>query len=113
MNSIQLDANNNIVIVNKRIGVVSDIDASAQNSRTRISMCLGEDPFAPDDGIDWFSAILGKMGGVDYIIDQIRSRIMDSPDGDIVGVGNITLDRTPGNISVTADIQTIYGGTTL
>lgn len=107
MQTLKIDADNQLVVEQGGLKVINGIDAAAQDSRTRVGLYKGEDPFDVEKGIDFDSDLLGKMGGADYIRDLIAARITAGED--IESVGNVTLERDGNALNVTAEVDTIYG----
>ena len=107
MTSLQIDDNNNLVIEGKTMTVVSGITACAQDVRTRIGLCRREDPYDIDRGIDYFGEILGKYGGLEYIRNVIRERIMDSDE--ILGVANLNITKDGDTTKIDTEIISTYG----
>jgi hypothetical protein len=107
MTSIQIDKHNNIVVEGKTITITTGINACAQDVRTRIGLCRGEDPYDTERGIDFFGTVLGKYGGIEYIRNLIRERIMDSDE--IVGVTNLEITKQDDTTQVDAEILSTYG----
>lgn len=111
MKTLQIDENNNLVMVQGRITVIDGIEACAQDTRTRVGICKGENPYNTEQGADYFNEILGKIGGEEYIRENIRSRILDNEE--IVKINNMKVSRDKTTTSVTAEISSIYGVFTL
>lgn len=111
MKTLQIDKNNNLVMVQGRITVIDGIEACAQDTRTRVGICKGENPYNTEQGADYFNEILGKIGGEEYIRENIRSRILDNEE--IVKINNMKVSRDKTTTSVTAEISSIYGVFTL
>lgn len=111
MQTLKLDPNNNLIVENGNLVVIDGIYAAAQNTRTRLGLCRGENPYDIQEGIDYFNELLGKLGGMDYIREEIRRRILDSPD--IVKINSLDIISSKGTITVTADITSVYGTFTL
>lgn len=111
MESLKIDADNNLVLTQGNLAIAAGIDACAQDTRTRIGFARGENPYDTAAGTDYFSTILGKMGGIDYIREQIRSRIMDN--NEITQINNLALTYEDGALNLAAKISTIYGNISL
>ncbi len=111
MQTLKIDDNNNLVIANGSLVVIDGIEACAQDTKTRIGIVRGEDPYDTEKGVDFYNKMLGKMGGEDYIRSEIQKRINDSDE--VLGITRMTMEHINNEINITADIATIYGGTTI
>lgn len=113
MQTLQIDQDNNLVITRDNLTVTDGINACAQDTKTRIGLIRGENPYDTSDGIAFYTDILGKMGGVDFVRSEIRNRIMMSDE--ITGITRLAVEenRETQTTNVAADITTIYGGITL
>lgn len=111
MTTLQMDDNNNLVVENKNLQTATGITACAQDTRTRVGIVQGENPYDTEQGIAYFDDILGKLGGVEYLRLAITDRILDNPE--IVGVSNLDISSSDNTTTVTADVETIYGVTQL
>ena len=109
MTTLEMDANNNLVVRNKTLYTTNGIIACAQDTRTRVGIVLGENPYNTAQGIPYFDDVLGKLGGLDYLRLAITDRILDSTE--VVGVTNLDITSNDGTTTVTADVETIYGVT--
>ena len=109
MTTLEMDSNNNLVVKNANLHTVTGIVACAQDTRTRVGIVQGENPYDTSQGIAYFDDVLGKLGGIEYIRLAITDRIMDS--SEIVGVSNLDITSNDGTTTVTADVETIYGVT--
>lgn len=107
MQTVQLDRNNNLVITNGSLTVIDGVDACAQDTATRVGLCAGENPMDTTEGIDYFNDILGKLGGLDYIREKIRKRILANDE--IVQIENLEISAKDGEVNVIAEISSIYG----
>lgn len=111
MQTLQIDDNNNLVLNQNSLRVISGIDACAQDTKTRVGICRGENPYDTTQGADYFNELLGKMGGVDYIREIIRMRILDNPE--ITGINSLDFKPAGDTATLTANITTIYGAVEL
>lgn len=111
MQTLKLDENNNLVIFQENLQVEDGVEACAQDTRTRIGLCRGENPYNTDDGADFFNEFLGKMGGRDYIREVIRQRILDNEE--IVQVNSLRLSTEKDKLVISSEISSIYGVLTL
>lgn len=107
MQTLQLDENNNLVLTRQSLNVIDGIEACAQDTRTRVGICRGENPYDTTQGADYFNELLGKMGGQDYIREIIRARILDHPE--ITGITSLDFKPSNDTATITANITTIYG----
>lgn len=107
MQTLQLDANNNLLVTERNLTVIDGIDACAQDTRTRVGLCRGENPYDVTEGADYFNELLGKMGGIDYLRENIRLRILDNVE--IKGIRSLSVKTEKDTAEITADIDTIYG----
>lgn len=113
MRTLKLDENNNLVVERNGIVLIDGIDACAQDTKTRIGIVKGEDPYDTDKGADYYNELLGKMGGERYLREEVRKRIMDNDE--ILGIKRFVVEqnRPEHKLTITADIATIYGGFSL
>ena len=107
MISLELDKDNNLVITGGNLSTVSGVTACAQDTRTRVGLCAGENPYDTTEGIDYFNEMLGKLGGMDYIRERLRERILANPE--ITTINKLDIVSANGTTTVTADISTVYG----
>lgn len=108
MQTLGIDENNNLMLNQNGLIIKDKINAVAQDVKTRIGLCKGENPFNIQEGIDFDNDMLGKMGGINYYKEAIRNRIFDNPIG-ITNINRISLDRGLNNITLTAEIESEYG----
>lgn len=109
MQTLQLDENNNLALARQSLNVIDGIDACAQDTRTRVGICRGENPYDTIQGADYFNELLGKMGGMDYIREIIRARILDNEE--VTGIASLDVKPDADKATITANITTIYGDT--
>ena len=109
MTTLEMDADNNLLVENKTLKTTNGIVACTQDTRTRVGIVEGENPYNTSQGIAYFDDVLGKMGGWEYIRLAITKRILDNPE--INGVRRLEIDSEADTTTVTADIETIYGVT--
>ena len=109
MQTLRLDDGNNLVIADKGLVVIDGADACAQDTKTRIGLVRGENPYDTTEGVDYYNELLGKMGGEAYIRADISKRIMANDE--IIGIRRMTIDedRETHVTTLTAEIATIYG----
>ena len=109
MQTLKLDDDNNLVIADKGLVVIDGVDACAQDTKTRIGLVRGENPYDKTEGADYYNELLGKMGGTAYIREEISKRILANEE--IVGIKRMTIeeDQRTQKTTLTANIATIYG----
>lgn len=107
MQTLQLDKDNNLVITRGALTVIDGATACAQDVKTSIGICRGEDPYDATVGIDFYNKSLGKIGGLDYLREQMRTRILAHPE--VTGIRSIDADYASNTLTVTAHISSIYG----
>lgn len=109
MQTLKIDENNNLVISNNGLVVIDGVDACAQDTKTRVGIVRGENPYNINQGADYYNELLGKMGGIDYIREEIRKRILDN--SEIIGIKQMTAEENHATqrTTITANIATIYG----
>lgn len=107
MQTLQLDEHNNLVLADGSLTVNEGINACAQDTKTRVGLCQGENPYNTEEGIDYFNEVLGKTGGIEGVREIIRRRIKDNDE--IVQINRLSASSTNGILNVTAEISSIYG----
>lgn len=107
MQTLKLDENNNLVLDKNNLQILNGIEACAQDTRTRVGICRGENPYNTSQGADYFGEILGKMGGQGYVRDIIRERIGDNEE--IVQINSLEIFHNKETMQVVAEISSIYG----
>ena len=93
--------------------IIDGIEACAQDTKTRVGLVRGENPFDTTEGADYFNTMLSKMGGVEYVREEIRKRIQANTE--VLGIKTLAIetDSNARTMTVTADVATIYGDTTI
>lgn len=107
MQTLKIDENNNLVLTQNSLTLVSDVEACAQDVKTRIGLYVGENPLDADDGTDFDNTILGKGGGEAYAKSQIQARILKSDE--IMSVPSVSFEEKGGQVLMTTKINSIYG----
>lgn len=108
MQTLSLDENNNLILSQGNLDIKTGLQALAQDTRTRLSMCKGENPYDKNEGIDYDNDMLGKMGGIAYYKQAIRNRILDNSEN-ISNVNKISLDKEGDGLIITAEIESNLG----
>lgn len=106
MDTLSLDADNNLVIGNNSLQLKSEIDACAQDAKTRVGLYLGENQFNLDEGIDYDNEVLGKAGGENYFRAAIVNRLKNEEIRSIFGV---SIEKVNDTLQVETEMDTIYG----
>lgn len=107
MQTLKLDDNNNLVLNQNSLVILDNIEACAQDTRTRIALFKGEDFTDTTRGISYFDNVLGVYVGQDDIKNQIKKRILDNPE--IYSINRITLTKQDNKIELNTEINSIYG----
>lgn len=107
MQTLQLDENNNIKLNQNSLVILDNVEACAQDTRTRIALFKGEDFTDTTRGISFFDNILGVYVEQDDIKNQIKKRIMDN--SEIYSINKITLSKQDNKIQLNTEINSIYG----
>lgn len=107
MQTLSLDENNNLILVNGSLTLKTGITALAQDIKTRVGLYKGENRFDNTEGIDYDNNMLGKMAGIDYYKQAIRNRIEGN--NEVEGVSSITIDKGGTTLTITAEVQSVYG----
>lgn len=109
MQTLKLDEANNLVVSAGGLIVIDGVEACAQDTKTRVGLVRGENPYDVTQGADYYNELLGKMGGTTYIREEIRKRILDNDE--IIGIKQMAVeeDRATQRTTLTANIATIYG----
>lgn len=107
MKTVYLDENNNLVLKSGSLQLKEGINALAQDIKTRVGLCRGENRFDILEGIDYDNEMLGKFGGQEFYRQTIRNRIIGNPE--VEGVKEIELQKSGTQLTITAEIKSIYG----
>lgn len=107
MQTLKIDENNNLVLWQESLEIADGVNACAQDTKTRIGLCRGENPYDTSEGADFFNEFLGKMGGQDYIREVIRKRILANDE--IVQVNSLDIATKEDKLTITSEISSVYG----
>jgi hypothetical protein len=101
-----IDANNDWLYGKGRNDYRANVDAVAQNIKTRLQSFLGDCFFQTDAGIDWFN-LLGSKDRLQLQL-SINATILNTQDvtGIILVSSNLTQNRV---FSIQYQVQTSYG----
>jgi hypothetical protein len=100
MQTVNIDKDYNIVLKGGELVILTGEQALIQDIRTKIGLCIGENYFDVDEGIDFFNLDVKKIGS-DFINELIIERILQCE-----GVISAYYNRQNKNYIV----NTIYGG---
>ncbi len=107
MQTLKLDDHNNLVVIQGSLAVVSDVEACAQDVKTGLGLCIGENPLNQQEGIDYDNTFLGKGGGESYVKNEVRNRILDHDE--VISVESVTLQKQNDTLVLSTKINSIYG----
>lgn len=107
MQTLKLDADNNLVVSQKNIAVIDGINACAQDTARRVGLVRGENPMNTEEGIDYMSGFLGKSGAASGLETAVRRRISDNPE--IQGITGLDLELDGTVLTIRSEVETIYG----
>jgi hypothetical protein len=108
MQTLALDDKNNLMIKNGGLFMKKNIAALAQDTKTRVAMCAGENPFNILEGINYDDDMLGKLGGASFYTQTIRNRILEHREK-IKNINDLVLKRNADTLEVVAHIESEYG----
>lgn len=108
MQTVRLDENNNIVIYQGNIQVIDGVNALAQDIKTQVGLCARENPFDLNEGIDYDNEVLGRLGGLNYIKDIIRQRVLSTND-EVINVENVEVTYEDRGLKIDTRVSSIYG----
>lgn len=108
MQSLALDNDNNLIVTQGMISLKSGLQALAQDTKTRLCLCKGENPYDKNEGIDFDNEMLGKMGGMEYYKQAIRNRILDNSEN-ISNINKISINKEKDGLTITAEIESDLG----
>lgn len=108
MRSLQIDDEGNLIISKGSLSVVDGIKCLAQNIKTRLGLCLGENPFDLEEGIDYDNDVIGRLAGKQYYEQIIRNRIL-ADSTDILGIRSINFSNNADIATVNVEIESAYG----
>lgn len=107
MQTLKLDAGNNLVVSQKNIAVISGIDACVQDTACRVGLARGENPMNTDEGIDYMNGFFRTSGAVPDLETAVRRRILDNPE--IYGINSMDMERNGTVLTIRSEVDTIYG----
>lgn len=109
MKTIKLDKNNNVVLDKYgNIETLENIEALAQDVRTSLSMCYGENPFNTQQGIDYDNDFLGvNSDNQDYLKSLIRTRLLENTE--VLAIKKVDINKQNETLKIQTHLKTIYG----
>ncbi len=107
MDTLSIDANNNLIVGNNSLSLKKNLEACAQDAKTRVGLCLGENQFNLNEGIDYDNEVLGTTGGKNYFQSAIVNRLMASDE--VRSVFGVNIEKNGNELQVETSVDTIYG----
>lgn len=107
MQTLGIDDNNNLIIKQGSLLIKDEIEAYAQDLKTRIGLNARENPFDLSEGIDFDVDVLGKSGGKTYLKQAVRERILSFEGTDNIGV--LEIEKIGDNVILTSEVESTYG----
>lgn len=105
-----LDSNNNLIVENGKLKLVSDGAEAVQHVRTRLQFYLGEWFLDLESGTPYFQQIFTKPANLANIESIFKTRILDTPE--VTTLLEFSMDYEGGSsrkLSVSFSAETIYG----
>ena len=108
MKTISLDNNNNILLDSYgNIAFKENSQALAQDIANELSLCLGENPYNTQEGINYDDDVLGVFGGYEFLEEQFKNRILENEE--VITVSDININYNNNQLQITSNINSIYG----
>ena len=107
MKTISLNDRGNIVLHNGNIVLKRGVEALKQDLNNLIKLEIGENPDNIDEGIDYKGDTLDSLGGIEFLIENIKKRLMSNKE-----VTNIISAKYIINgdiLEITTNLTSIYG----
>lgn len=110
--TLQTNENNDLFLPDGRnLVILSGQAACEQNLLQKSLMRLGENQYNTADGVDYFGTIFTPQPNYDAARQSLSSNLLECPDTLQINSLTITIDED--EFDYVADIQTIYGSTTV
>lgn len=109
--TIQCDLNEDLVISEGSLVLLTGSDACVQNLRQRTRMRLGENQYNTSDGIDYFGAIFTPQPSYDAARISIEQNLLACPD--TIAVDSLDIEISDNEFNFTANVRTQYGSSTV
>jgi hypothetical protein len=109
--TLQVDENNDLFLPDGRnLGVLTGVDALAQDLKLAGLMRTGEDIYDTTNGVDYLGTIFTPQVNYDLARASISNAILKKPD--VLSIKSLVLTIGDNVFSYTADVSTIYGNLT-
>ena len=97
--TLRVESEGDIATPNQKAEFLSGPQGAVQELKILLSTIRGEDPFAPDHGLDLFEAV----GGPDAILErEIRTALKE--DDRVESIGEVSIDRDSSGARI-ADVE--------
>lgn len=110
--TLQTDLNNDLVLIDDRnLNLLVDVDAIVQDVRAATLMRTGEDIYNVKSGVDYMQYIFSPQPSFDDARRSLISAIQTSPD--VLTVDSLTIDVADNIFNFVAQIKTTFGRLTV
>ena len=112
MRTLGVDENNDLILTpQRRLPILSGIEAVAQTARQYASTLLGEMIHAIDQGVPYFTVAFGASPNVSQFEAVMRRRLLECPG--VLRISELSAQQTGDALSYTATIVTEFGTGTI
>ena len=111
MKTLKLNALGGLDVTGGNLAIAQDMGAAMQDLTSMIKLHAGENPDDTNEGINYLTPDINKLGGMNFITESIRKRVLSHPE--VTNIDSIKTKTDGDNFTLTLNIQTIYGRTTL
>lgn len=111
MKTLKLNASGGLDVAGGNLSIAKDMGAAVQDLTSMIKLHSGENPDNLEEGINYLTPNINKLGGMNFIVESIRKRVLSHPE--VTNIDSIKTKTDGDNFTLTLNIQTIYGRTTL
>ena len=111
MKTLKLNASGGLDVAGGNMQIVRDMPAVMQDLTSMIKLHAGENPDNEAEGINYLTPDINKLGGMNFITESIRKRVLSHPE--VTNIDSIKTKTDGDNFTLTLNIETIYGRTTL
>lgn len=111
MKTLKLNATGSLDVTGGNMQIARDMSAAAQDLTSMIKLHAGENPDNLDEGINYLTPDINKLGGMNFITESIRKRVLSHPE--VTNIDSIKTKTDGDSFTLVLNIETIYGRTTL